>query len=148
MLLKDQVLADMKTSMKERNADVTNALRFLQAAIKNREIELRPNSISEDEVLGVVKKLIKQRKESIEQYQLAGRQDLVDNESKELAVLERYLPAQMGRDKVEEIVAAVIADLKATTVKEMGAVMKECMVRTAGSADNKMISEIIKAKLQ
>jgi uncharacterized protein YqeY len=97
--------------------------------------------------MAVVKKLVKQRKESIEQFQSAGRTDLVDAESAELKVLEAYLPAQMSREQVEAVVAEVIAATGAKTIKDMGTVMKEAMARTAGSADGKMISEVIKSKL-
>ena len=147
MGLREQITTDIKTAMKERNMEKLNALRLVQAAFKNREIELRPNPINEDELITVLKKLCKQRKESIEQYQQANRQDLVDGEAAELKLLEAYLPAQMSRDKVEEIVTAVIRDLKATSVKEMGAVMKETIARTSGTADNKVINEIVRTKL-
>lgn len=148
MSLLEQIMNDIKSAMKEKNMEKVNALRLVQSAFKNREIELRPNPMPEEERLVVLKKLVKQRKESIEQYQAAGRQDLVDAESKELTLLETYLPAQMGREQVEQIVTEVIAATGAKTVKEMGLVMKETQARTGGAADNKMISEIIKSKLQ
>lgn len=148
MGLKEQIATDMKTAMKAKEMDKLNAIRLVQAAFKNREIELRPNPMSEEEYQGVIKKLVKQRKESIETYTQAGRQDLADNEARELKLLETYLPSQMSRDKVEAIVAAVIADLKATSVKDMGAVMKEAIARTSGAADNKVINEIVRSKLQ
>ncbi|WP_413291573.1 GatB/YqeY domain-containing protein [Bdellovibrio sp. HCB337] len=140
-------MADVKEAMKSKDQLKLNTLRFLQAAVKNREIELRPNAITSDEVMGVIKKLVKQRKESIEQYQNGGRQDLADQEAAELKVLEGYLPAQMGRDQVEKVVTEVIAALGAKTVKDMGPVMKEVIARTAGTADNKTVSEVIKSKL-
>jgi uncharacterized protein YqeY len=145
--LRERIMADVKTAMREKETLKLNTLRFLQAAIKNREIELRPNPISTDDVLGVLKKTVKQRKESIEQYQAAARQDLVDQETAELKVLEAYLPTQMTKDQIEKIVIEVIAALGAKTVKDMGAVMKETIVRAAGAADNKIVSEVIKSKL-
>jgi hypothetical protein len=90
---------------------------------------------------------VKQRKESIEQFQAANRQDLVDQETAELKVLEVYLPQQMDKAQIEKIVSEVIATLGAKTVKDMGPVMKEVMARTAGAADNKSVSEAIKSKL-
>lgn len=147
MEIRDQIMADVKDAMKSKDQLKLNTLRFLQAAVKNREIELRPNPINSDEVMGVIKKLVKQRKESIEQYQNGGRQDLADQEAAELKVLEGYLPAQMGRDQVEKVVTEVIAALGAKTVKDMGPVMKEVIARTAGTADNKTVSEVIKSKL-
>ncbi len=148
MELREQIANDVKTAMKEKNQVRLNTLRFLQSAIKNREIDMRPEPLTGDEVMSVLKKLVKQRKESIEQYQAGGRQDLVESEAAELKILEAYLPQQMGRDQVEKIVTDVIAALGAKSVKDMGQVMKEVMARTQGTADNKTISEIIKAKLQ
>ena len=147
MEIRDQIMGDVKTAMRDKDSLKLNTLRFLQAAIKNREIELRPNAITGDEVMGVLKKLVKQRKESIEQYQAGGRQDLADQEAAELKVLEAYLPAQMGREQVEKIVAEVVAALNASSVKDMGPVMKEVQARTAGAADNKLVSELVRAKL-
>lgn len=147
MEIRDQIMADVKAAMIAKEAIKLGALRMLQAAIKNREIELRPEAIKADDVQAVIKKLVKQRKESIEQYKTANRQDLVDQETAELKVLETYLPAQMDAGKVEAIVTEVIAALGAKTVKDMGPVMKEVMARTAGAADNKAVSEIIKSKL-
>lgn len=147
MEIREQVMADVKTAMRDKDSLKLNTLRFLQSAIKNREIELRPNAITPEDVMGVVKKLVKQRKESIEQYKAGGRQDLADQESAELKILESYLPAQMGREQVEQIVTEVVAALGAKTIKDMGGVMKEVQARTAGSADGKMVSEIVRAKL-
>lgn len=148
MVLKEKIMDDVKTAMKAKDQLKLNALRFLQAAIKNREIELRPNAINEEEVLGVIKKMVKQRKESIEQYTAAARQDLVDQESLELQILEQYMPAQMGREQIEKLVAEVISSTGAKSVKDMGNVMKEVIARSKGSADNKTVSEVIKSKLQ
>ncbi len=139
---------DMKAAMKEKNQDKLNAIRFIQSAIKYREIEVRPEAITNDEVMGVIKKLVKQRKESIEQYQAAARQDLADKEIMELKILENYLPAQMSKEQIEKIVAEVIQESKAASIKDMGAVMKGVMAKTAGAADNKLVSEVIKSKLQ
>lgn len=147
MEIRDQIMADVKAAMIAKESIKLTALRMLQAAIKNREIELRPDPINKDEVMGVIKKLVKQRKESIEQFQQAGRQDLVDQETTELKVLEVYLPQAMPREQVEAVVTEVIAALGAKTVKDMGPVMKEVVARTGGAADNKLVSEIIKAKL-
>lgn len=147
MEIRDKIMADVKAAMIAKESLKLGALRMLQAAIKNREIELRPEAISNDDVMGVIKKLVKQRKESIEQYQQANRQDLVDKEAEELKVLENYLPAQMSREQIEPIVNEVIAALGAKAVKDMGPVMKEVIARTAGTADNKIVSEIIKSKL-
>ena len=147
MSLRDKISNDVKEAMKAKDSAKLNALRMVQSAFKNREIELRPEPINEDELQAVLKKLVKQRKESIEQYQAANRQDLVDAESAELKLLEAYLPAQMSRAQVEEIVSKVIADIGAKSPKDMGAVIKETIARSGGAADNKTISEIAKARL-
>ncbi len=147
MDIRTKISDDVKNAMREKDQLRLNALRFLQAAIKNREIELRPNPISSEEVLGVIRKLLKQRKDSIEQYQAASRQDLVDQETAELKILETYLPAQMSRDQVEKIVKEVVLALGAKTVKEMGPVIKEVMLRAQGQTDNKTVSELVKATL-
>jgi uncharacterized protein YqeY len=148
MEIRERILSDVKTSMKEKNTVRLNTLRFLQAAIKNCEIDMRPNPITENDVMGVIRKLVKQRKESIEQYSAGGRQDLVDSEAAELRILEEFLPAQMSREKLEQIVSEVITALNAKTVKDMGSVMKEVISRAQGQADNKTVSELIKSKLQ
>lgn len=147
MAMRDQLMTDVKAAMIAKDSLKLNTLRFLQAAIKNREIELRPNPITEDDILNVLKKVVKQRKESIEQYKNGGRQDLVDQELAELKVLEVYMPAQLSREQIEAVVVEVIASLNAKTIKDMGAVMKEAVARTSGAADNKILSEVIKAKL-
>ncbi len=148
MEIREKIMADMKTAMRDKDQIRLDSIRFLQSAIKYKEIELRPNPLATDDVLNVIKKLVKQRKESIEQYQAAQRQDLVEKESAELKILEAYLPTQMSRSDLEKIVEQIITELKASTVKDMGPVMKAVMAQTKGSADNKMVSEIIKSKLQ
>lgn len=147
MQIREQLMNDMKSAMRDKDQIRLDTIRGLQSAIKNREIDSRPNPITEDDVLAVIKKLVKQRKESIEQFQTAGRQDLVEKETTELKVLEVYLPAQMGKEQIEKIVTEVIAEVGAKSIKDMGAVMKAVSAKTAGAADNKVVSEIIKTKL-
>lgn len=147
MGMKETVLADMKEAMKNQETVKLSALRFLQAAIKNREIEVRPATITDQDVLAVVKKICNQHKDSIEQYTKASRQDLVDQEKAQLQIIEGYLPKQMPRAELEKIISDVIAETKASSVKDMGAVIKGVIAKTAGAADNKIISEIVKSKL-
>jgi uncharacterized protein YqeY len=148
MSLREQVLADIKTAMKSKEADRLSAIRMLQAAIKNREIELRPNEITESDILAVVKKMTKQRKDSITEFEKAGRQDLVDKEKFELSVIEKYMPAQMSLEDITRHVEDAIKSLAATTQKQMGAVIKEVMAKTEGLADGKVISDLVRSKLQ
>ena len=147
MEIREKLMSDMKEAMRAKDSVRLDAIRFLQSAIKYKEVEVRPNAITNDDVLGVIKKLVKQRKESIEQFSAANRQDLVDKEALELKVLEAYLPAQMSSEQIAAIVAEVIQKTGAKAIKEMGMVMKEVMAKTAGAADNKTVSEIIKQKL-
>ncbi len=138
---------EIKDAMRSKDSLKLSTLRFLHSAIKNREIELRPNPMTDDESMGVIKKLVKQRKESIEQYKAGNRQDLVDQEAAELKILETYLPAQMSKEQVEKLVAEVIASTGAKTVKDMGPVMKEVLAKSGGAADNKLVSELVRSKL-
>jgi len=147
MAMKETILNDMKTAMKNQDAVKLSAIRFLQSAVKNREIELRPNAITDQDIIAVIKKLVNQHRDSIEQYTKANRPDLVDQEKAQLAVIETYLPAAMSRADLEKVVATVIAETKASSMKDMGAVIKAIIAKTAGAADNKMISELVKAKL-
>lgn len=147
MNLREKILEDVKSAMKNKEADRLAAVRFLQSAIKYREIELRPNAINDQEVVGVIRKLVKQRKDSIAEFEKAGRQELVDKEKFELSVLEGYLPQQMSADQVAKIVEEVIQAQGATSIKQMGAVVKEVMARAAGQADGKTVSDLVKAKL-
>ncbi len=140
-------MADVKSAMVSKDTIKLNTLRFLQSAIKNKEIELRPNPITADDVMSVIKKIVKQRKESIEQFTTAGRQDLVDQETAELKVMEAYMPAQLSKEQIEKLVADVIAATGAKSIKDMGTVMKEAQARSGGQADGKLLSEIIKARL-
>lgn len=148
MSLKQQILDDTKEAMKARNADKVNTLRFLQAAVKNKEIEVRPNALTDEDVVTVLRKSVKQRQDSIEQYVSAGRTDLADKEKMELSIIEGYLPKQMSADQVEAVVKQAIKDVGATSPKEMGAVMKAVQAKTQGTADNKIVSEIVKKLLQ
>lgn len=147
MEIRDRILSEVKTAMKDKNQVRVDTLRGIQSAIKNKEIELRPNPISGDDILNVLKKLVKQRKESIEQFLAAKRQDLVDKESTELKILEEFLPPQLSVADIEALVAATITEVGATSVKDMGKVMKAVMAKTQGAADNKVVSEAIKSKL-
>lgn len=147
MSLKAKILDDMKQAMKDKDADRLSTIRFLQSAIKYREIELRPAEINDQEIMGVIRKMSKQRKDSISEFEKAGRNDLADKEKKELKIIEEYLPAQMDAAAVTKIVEEVIKSVGATSMKQMGAVVKEVMAKTAGQADGKMISDLVKSKL-
>ncbi len=146
MGLRETIDNDIKNAMKSGAKDKVSALRMLVAALKNKQIDKRA-SLTETEVMETVRSLIKQRKDSIEQFAKGGRQDLVDKETAEVAVLEVYLPQQLGRDEVEQMVREAIAQTGAQGAKDMGKVMKALMPVVAGRADNKLLSELVKNAL-
>jgi uncharacterized protein len=148
MTLKQQILDDTKTAMKAKEMDKVTTLRFLQAAIKNKEIEIRPNELTDEDVMTVLRKSVKQRQDSIEQFNAANRSDLADKEKAELAIIEGYLPQQLSADVIEKFVKEAIAESGATSMKDMGGVMKIVMAKTQGAADNKVVSELVKKSLQ
>lgn len=147
MSIRDRIVADIKEAMKAGHSEKVSALRFVQAAIKNQEIEVRPRELTDEDVLGVLKKSVKQRRESIEQYEQAGRQDLADKEKAEVALLEVYLPEMLSEEQTQELVNEVVQDLGAQSVKDMGRVMKEVLARAGGLADGKLVSQLVKARL-
>ncbi|MBC7466557.1 MAG: GatB/YqeY domain-containing protein [Bdellovibrio sp.] len=147
MELREKIMADIKSAMIAKDSVKLNTLRFLNSAIKNKEIDSRPEPITPEDIVAVIKKLVKQRKESIDQFTTAGRMDLVDQESAELKVLEAYMPSQMTKEQIEAMVTDIIAATGAKTIKDMGTVMKEAQAKSAGNADGKILSEVIKSKL-
>ena len=148
MSLKERIVKDMTAAMKERDAARTSTLRMVKAAVMNREIE-KGGALSEEELTKALQSLVKQRRDSVEQYEKAGREELAAKERAEIAVIEEYLPRAATREEIEEAVAAAIAETGASSMKEMGAVMKAAAGRLAGkSADGRAMSEIVKSKLQ
>ncbi|HVF51559.1 MAG TPA: GatB/YqeY domain-containing protein [Pyrinomonadaceae bacterium] len=147
MSLKERIVADMTASMKARDAERTSTLRMVKAAVMNREIE-KGGELSDDELMKTLRSLVKQRRDSVEQYEQAGREELAAKERAEIVVIEAYLPQAATREEIERVVSEVIAETGATTMREMGAVMKAAQSRLAErNADGKTVSEIVKAKL-
>ena len=147
MSLKEKIVSDMTASMKAKDTARTSVLRMVKAFVMNREIE-KGGALTEEEMTKTLQSLVKQRRDSIEQYEKAGRQDLADKESAEIAVIEGYLPQAASREEIEQAVAAAIEETGAASMREMGAVMKATQTRLAGrNADNRTVSEIVKAKL-
>jgi len=147
MNLKDQILADVTVAMKAKDAARTSTLRMLKAAIVNRQIE-KGGELDDEELMKLLRSQVKQRRDSVEQYEKGGRQDLVDKERAEIAVIEGYLPQAASQDEIDKAVAAAIAETGAASVKEMGAVMKAVMPLLAGkNADGRAVSETVKKKL-
>jgi uncharacterized protein YqeY len=146
MSLKDQITEDMKTAMRAKEADRLSTIRLLLAAIKQREVDERI-TLDDAAIVGVVDKLIKQRKDSIAAFQAAGRTDLVDKESAELAVLQAYLPARMSADEVAAAIARIVTETGATGPADMGKVMGAAKAQLAGKADMGAVSAAVKAAL-
>jgi uncharacterized protein YqeY len=147
MSLEQTLGADIVTAMKAKDATKLTALRMLKTALTNKSIE-KGRALEGAEELAVVSMLVKQRRDSIEQFTTAGRQDLVDKETAEVAVLERYAPAAATAAELEQAVIAAIAETGAATPKDMGRVMKAVMSALAGkSVDGKAVNELVKKKL-
>ncbi len=149
MSAQEKILKDIKSSVKNKEKKVLKVLRFLQAAIKNKEIELRPNPLKDEDVLAVIKKQVKQIQESIECYKKAeGHQEQVEEEEYNLSVVRKYLPEQISEEKIKSIVQEVINELKPESMKDMGSVMKASMAKAKGGADAKLLSQIVRDHLQ
>jgi len=147
MPLNDQVSADIATAMKARDASRLSALRMLKAAVMNKSVE-KGRDLDDAEVLQVVASLVKQRRDSIEQFEKAGRADLVAKESSELAVLQSYLPPSATPEEINAAVAEAVAETGATSAKDLGKVMKAVMPKLAGkNADGKAVNEAVRRTL-
>jgi uncharacterized protein len=146
MGLQERVDTDVKDALKSGAKDKVSTLRMLNAALKNKQIDKR-RPLTEEEIVETVRSLIKQRKDSIEQFAKGGRQDLVDKETAEVAVLEAYLPQPVSREELEAMVRQAIAQTGAQGAKDMGKVMKALIPIVGGRADGKLISELVKNSL-
>jgi uncharacterized protein YqeY len=146
MTLKDRITEDMKAAMRGREAQRLTAIRMLLAALKQREVDERI-TLTDGDVVAVVEKLIKQRRDSISQYQAAGRQDLADAEAFELALLQGYLPQQLTEDEVARAIEAAIGETGAGGAKDMGKVMGLLKGRLAGRTDMARVSSLVKTRL-
>ena len=146
MSLKDQVTEDMKAAMRAKDSDRLSAIRMLLAAMKQREVDERI-TLTDADVIAIIEKIIKQRRDSIAQYEAANRQDLADKEKAELAIYQAYMPQALSDTDVEAAVTAAIAASGASGIKEMAKVMAELKPKLAGRADMGKVSAIVKNKL-
>jgi len=146
MQLRARLNADMKDAMKSRDALRLSTIRMVLSSVKNRDIELR-RELSDAEITETIVTLCKQRRESIRLFKEAGRQDLVDKEEAELALLVSFLPQQLTREELVSLVDKVITETSATSGKDMGKVMKALQPLVSGRADGKLVSEVVKEKL-
>ncbi len=146
MTLKEQITEDMKSAMRAKEVERLGTVRLLLAAIKQREVDERI-TVDDAGIIAIIEKLIKQRKDSIEQFQKAGRTDLVDQESKELGILQAYMPAQLSEAEVQAAIQKTISSLGAAGPQDMGKVIGALEAQLAGKADMGMVSGLVKAAL-
>jgi uncharacterized protein YqeY len=148
MNLKDKIINDLTAAMKAKDTIRTSVLRMVKANLMNKQIE-KGVDLTDEEIIKALQTLVKQRRDSIEQYEKAGREELAQKEKTELVVIEEYLPQSAPPEEIEKAVEDAISETGAGSIKEMGAVMKAAQAKLAGkSADGKLVSEIVKAKLQ
>jgi uncharacterized protein YqeY len=146
MSLKERISEDMKAAMRAKEAERLGTIRMLQAAIKQREVDERI-TLDDTQVLSVLEKMVKTRREAIEQFRAGGREDLVEKEAREVTQLQAYLPEQLSPADLDALIAAAISSTGAATIKDMGKVMAVVKQQAAGRADMGAVSAAIKAKL-
>lgn len=146
MDLKARLTQEMKEAMKARDSIRLTTIRMILTAIKNKEIEQR-EELDDAGVTAILSTLLKQRREAVQAYREGGREELAQKEEAEIAVLKDFLPAQLSREEIGEIIDAAIAETGAGSMKEMGAVMQIVMARTSGRADGKMVSNMVRERL-
>lgn len=147
MNLNQKIVADITDAMRSKDAERLSTLRMVKANLMNRKIE-KGSELTDEEVQKALQSLVKQRRDSIEQYEKAGRQELADKEALEISHIEAYLPQAATPEEIEQAVAEAIAETGASSMKEMGSVMKAAQAKLAGkTADGRMVSEAVKSKL-
>ncbi len=144
--LKDELLEDMKVAMKQKEKERLSVIRMARAAIKNIEIDKRKD-LTDEEVIEVISKEVKQRRDAIPEYVKAGREDIVQKLKEEIEILTKYLPRQLTREELEVIVEEVITQVGAISMKDIGKVMGGIMPKIKGRADGKLVNELVRAKL-
>ncbi|MEW8373639.1 MAG: GatB/YqeY domain-containing protein [Candidatus Thiodiazotropha sp.] len=145
-MLKAQILDDVKQAMKAKQKERLGTLRLITAAIKQREVDERCE-LDDTQVLAILEKMIKQRRDSIKQYEDAGRQELADQEKSEIAIIEAYMPAGLGEDEIAALIEGAIAETGASEMKDMGKVMGLLKPQMQGRADMGKVSGLVKQKL-
>lgn len=146
-MLEEKILNDYKEAMKTRDALTSSTLSFLRAQIMNTAIERKKKSLDDNDIIAVIKKLIKQHQDSIEQFIKGNRRDLADKEIKELEILKKYLPPQLSSEEIKKIIEEAIITVGAQGPKDMGRVMKEVSAKAAQSADGKLVSDLVRERL-
>jgi len=147
MALEEKILNDYKEAMKSKDTLKSSVLSFLRAEMINVAIAKKKAKLDDAEIIPVVKKQIKQRQDSVEQFTKGGRQDLADKETKEREILKTYLPPEMPVEEIKKIIEEAVASTGAEGPKDMGKVMKEVTVKVAGLADGKLVSDLVRLRL-
>ncbi|MDD3344886.1 MAG: GatB/YqeY domain-containing protein [Candidatus Omnitrophica bacterium] len=146
-MLGDKIHEDYKQAMKARDTLKSSVLSFLRADMLNQATAKKKDKLDDQEIAAVIKKQIKQRQDSIEQFTKGGRAEMADKESRELKILEAYLPPEMPVDQIKALIEEAVASTGAAGMKDMGRVMKELTVKIAGRADGKTVSELVRQRL-
>lgn len=146
MALTDTVLSDMTNAMKNQEKFELSVLRMLKSALQMEKINLK-HDLSDEEAMVVIKRQVKQRKDSISEYEKYGKTDEVENLNNEIAVLSKYLPEEVSEEKINETLDAIFGELKPETMKDMGRVMKEATARLGAGADGSLLSKLVKERL-
>ena len=146
MNLKEKINSEMISAAKARDKIRLSTIRMIKAALHNKEIDLK-RELNDEELLQVLSSIVKQRKDSIEQFGKAGRVDLVEKEEEDLKVVQGFMPEQLSEEEIETEIEKAIEEVGAVSIKEMGKVMKVVMSKLTGRADGKIVSEKVKAKL-
>lgn len=146
-MLEEKIFNDYKEAMKNKDTLKSSVLSFLRAAMMNTAVEKKKKNLEDADVITVIKKQIKQRQDSIEQFKLGNRQDLADKETRELEILKSYLPDELSADEIKKMIEEAISLVGACGIKDMGKVMKEVSAKVAGRADGKLVSDLIRERL-
>ncbi|MGJ9457009.1 GatB/YqeY domain-containing protein [Oceanobacillus sp. CF4.6] len=148
MTLLDRLNQDMKQAMKNKDKEALSVIRMVKASIQNELIKLGKDTLSDDEELTILSREVKQRKDSLQEFKAAGREDLVEKLDNELVILQKYLPEQLSEDELSAIIVTTIQEVNATSMKDMGKVMGAVMPKVKGKADGSQIKKAVQQKLQ
>lgn len=146
MTLKEQLLTDLKSAMKSKDKVAKDTVTMIRAAVLQKEKDTK-TELDDNEILDIIAKQHKQRKDALADFVKAGRDDLIETTNQEIAIIKKYLPEQLSREEIEKIVDETIEEVGATSMKEMGKVMGKLMPKVKGVADGKVVNEIVREKL-
>jgi uncharacterized protein len=146
MSLEERLVDEMKQAMKSNDKPRLSTIRMIRTSVKNKEIDVR-RKLDDDEILRVIQGMVRKSEESIEQFKAGGRADLVEKEAKEIEILKSFLPQSLGREEIEKIIDESIQETQASSLKDLGKVMKSVMPKLSGKADGKLINQLVKERL-